>query len=255
MKLALQLLYYKLLNLSPRGNHMISPLQKQTAQAIINMFETGTIHGNYSQVTLLYGDSGGISYGRSQATLNSGNLYKLIKQYCATQQTKYGHQLSQYLNQLKQKDQTLNHNTSFKHYLEQAGNDPIMQMVQDQFFDTQFWQPALNKANQLSITTALGITIIYDSKIHGSLNRMINRTNHTYGRCSEKGEKNWIKTYVEIRYHWLSTHSNKILRKTTYRMETFRELIHGNNWDLDLPIIVRGTNIDEETIYNQLAIH
>ena len=45
----------------------ITDLQKKTAQAIVNIFETGQVHGDYGKVTLLSGDSGHLTYGRSHA--------------------------------------------------------------------------------------------------------------------------------------------------------------------------------------------
>jgi chitosanase len=57
-------------------------LQKATAQAIVNVFETGRVLGNYGAVTVLKGDSGHLTYGRSQTTLGSGNLYTLLVSYC-----------------------------------------------------------------------------------------------------------------------------------------------------------------------------
>jgi chitosanase len=61
---------------------MLNQLQKRAAQAIVNIFETGRVLGDYSRVTLLPGDTGHLSYGRSQATLGSGNLFSLINAYC-----------------------------------------------------------------------------------------------------------------------------------------------------------------------------
>ena len=60
----------------------MNDLQKRTAQAIVNIFETGRVAGDYGAVTLLPGDAGHLTYGRSQTTLGSGNLFLLIKAYC-----------------------------------------------------------------------------------------------------------------------------------------------------------------------------
>ena len=57
----------------------MTSLQKKTAKAIVNIFETSRVLGNYAQVTLMLGDSGHLIYGRSQTTLGSGNLHLLIK--------------------------------------------------------------------------------------------------------------------------------------------------------------------------------
>ncbi|MCI0508166.1 MAG: hypothetical protein L0Z73_18980 [Gammaproteobacteria bacterium] len=69
---------------------MVTQLQKLTAQAIVNIFETGKVRGDYGKVTLLRGDPGHLTYGRSQTTLASGNLYLLIKDYCGQAEASYG---------------------------------------------------------------------------------------------------------------------------------------------------------------------
>ena len=73
---------------------MITELQKKVAQSIVNIFETGRPRGDYGQVTLLSGDSGHLTYGRSQTTLASGNLYLLIKAYCEAADAKFATMLS-----------------------------------------------------------------------------------------------------------------------------------------------------------------
>ena len=61
---------------------MLTSLQKKTVQAIVNIFETGRPYGDYGAVTVLKGDTGHLTYGRSQTTLGSGNLALLIHAYC-----------------------------------------------------------------------------------------------------------------------------------------------------------------------------
>ena len=53
---------------------MLTATQKKTAEALVNIFETGEALGDYSQVTLIAGDTGHLTFGRSQTTLGSGNL-------------------------------------------------------------------------------------------------------------------------------------------------------------------------------------
>ncbi len=43
---------------------MLTPLQKQTAQAIVNLFETSSARGDYGAVTVIAGDTGHLSFGR-----------------------------------------------------------------------------------------------------------------------------------------------------------------------------------------------
>ena len=60
---------------------MLTDLQKKTAQAIVQIFETSRVLGNYGQVTLLRGDTGHLTYGKAQTTLGSGNLALLAGQW------------------------------------------------------------------------------------------------------------------------------------------------------------------------------
>lgn len=67
----------------------LTNVQKNTCVAIINIFETGEIGGDYSNVTSVEGDPGGLTYGKSQTTLMSGNLHALIESYCFTPGAKF----------------------------------------------------------------------------------------------------------------------------------------------------------------------
>jgi chitosanase len=224
---------------------MLNELQKQTARAIINIFETGHIVGDYGQVTLLANDSGHLTYGRSQTTLASGNLYLLIKAYCEQPGTQYGQILSDYLPALKVRDFALDHNTSFKNWLKKAGLDPIMHDVQDDFFDRIYWQPAINSATALGVGSALGITVVYDSHIHGAWPRMRDRTIDHYGKPVASSEKEWVRHYINTRRDWLANHPNRLLRRTVYRMDSFLRLLQQGQWQLALPLTVRGLHITE----------
>src|SRR5262245_65525488 len=85
----------------------ITELQKKTAQAIVNIFETSHIRGDYGMVTLLAGDSGHLTYGRSQTTLAGGNLFLLIRAYCQAPEAHFADALQPYLERLSARDLTL----------------------------------------------------------------------------------------------------------------------------------------------------
>ncbi|WP_455222676.1 peptidoglycan-binding protein [Kaarinaea lacus] len=227
---------------------MLADLQKRTIKAIVNIFETGRVKGDYGKVTLLRGDSGHLTYGRSQTTLASGNLYLLIKDYCSEEGADLADELSTYLGRLEQRDLTLDHDQGFRALLNEAGDDPVMQEVQDSFFDRVYWEPCLKSAEYIGAQLPLGVGVIYDSRIHGSWYRMREITNAEFGKLEDIGEKNWISRYVETRRDWLINHSNQLLRRTVYRMDNFQQLIQSDNWDLVLPITVHGVRIDESML-------
>lgn len=232
---------------------MLTDLQKKTVQAIVNIFETGKVLGEYSNVTSHSQDPGGLTYGRSQTTLNSGNLHLLIKDYCNAVNAQFAAQLNSYLPRLKNKDQGLNHDQNLHNILRQAGKDPVMQSVQDTFFDRIYWNPSVNSANNQGIQTALGVAVVYDSVIHGSWAKMRERTSEKFGTVANIGEQTWIKHYISVRRDWLASSTNSLLQKTVYRMDALQEIINSQNWDLVLPLTVRGLIINDETLNERFS--
>jgi chitosanase len=223
-------------------------LQKATAEAIVNIFETGRVLGNYGNVTLLAGDTGHLTYGRSQTTLASGNLFLLIKAYVAAAGAQYADSFRPFMGRLQLKDLSLDNDTAFKDLLHQAGSDPGMHQVQNAFFDRVYWTPALTSAIRLGITSALGCCVVYDSFIQGSWGMMRDRTNAQFGASLKLGENAWIGQYVSVRQQWLAENTNLLLRKTIYRMVELGNLISANQWNLNLPIVVRGVTIDSSAL-------
>ncbi|WP_008310493.1 C39 family peptidase [Leptolyngbya sp. PCC 6406] len=226
-------------------------LSKRASQAIVNVFETGNALGDYSSVVCHRHDLGGLTYGRSQTTINSGNLYLLVKAYCEADGAAFADELLPYLEKLAKKSATLKCDSGSSDLreitviLRKAGTDPVMRSTQDNFFDRAYWTPAVNAARNIGIQTALGKAVVYDSFIHGSWGAMRDRTNQSHGTVSQIGEKAWVQAYIKTRRHWLGNHSNPLLRNTVYRMDAFNQLIQVSNWDLVLPFSVRGCRIDQ----------
>src|ERR1700685_3303943 len=113
----------------------MNELQQATARAIVNVFETGRVLGKYAAIAVLRGDSGHLSYGRSQAALGSGVLYDLLDAYCQTPAATCAEALRTYLPRVKNRDFTLDGDKSFRALLTKAATeDPLMRLTQDQFF-------------------------------------------------------------------------------------------------------------------------
>ncbi len=225
----------------------LTDLQKRTAQAIVNIFETGRALGDYGQVTLLAGDSGQLTYGRSQTTLASGNLYLLIKDYCAAAGAALAGALSPYLPRLESCDPALNTDTAFRGLLHGAGDDPVMQACQDAFFDRIYWAPAVSYASALDLDLGLSVAVVYDSMVHGSWKAMRDRTLAAHPMPGTD-QKTWVAAYVATRRAWLAGNSNTLLRKCVYRMDAFDALIAAGAWDLPLPLTVRGVQLSPDVL-------
>jgi chitosanase len=227
---------------------LITELQKRTAHAIVNIFETGKPHGEYGQVTLLPGDTGHLTYGRSQTTLASGNLHLLIKAYVEVPSAGLGGTFHPFLERLAQRDLTLDHDARFRAMLRDAGEDPVMREVQDAFFDRVYWGPSQSAGQSIGMNTALGISVVYDSWIHGSWRLVRDRVFGLIGTPRDAGEKPWVQRYVEERRNWLVTHANTLLHRTVYRMDAFGQLIADKNWTLKLPLRLRGVELTEDLL-------
>ena len=232
----------------------MTSLQKKTAKAIVNIFETSRVLGNYSSVTLLAGDSGHLTYGRSQTTLGSGNLHLLIKAYTQAPEAAFAAHLAPFLGRLEARDFSLDHDMAFRLLLQDAGGDPVMRAVQDEFFDRVYWVPAEMDAAALGIATALGGGVVYDSVVHGSWRFIRDRTHDRHGDVPSLGEKKWVEAYVGERDSWLRNHANPLLRRTVYRMEEFVKLITDKKWALPLPLKVRGLSITKEALADETGL-
>ena len=226
----------------------ITELQKKAAQAVVNIFETGAAIGDYGKVTLLPGDTGHLTYGRAQTTLASGNLYLLIKRYVQATGAAFSRHLETYLPQLDDLDVSLDFDAKFKDLLHSAGDDPVMHTVQDRFFDDAYWAPSQSAAGTLGLSLPLSLAVIYDSHIHGSWRFIKDRTLDRQGTPEDMGEKAWIKAYVTQRRDWLAGHSNSLLQRTVYRMDTLLALMEADNWALALPFVARGVRVDAEAL-------
>lgn len=231
----------------PASPGTLTATQAQAAKAIVNLFETGEVLGHYGAVTVLQGDTGHLTYGRSQTTLGSGNLHVLIERYCAGEGARFARRLETWLPALKRRDVQLDADAKLHNVLRACADDAVMRDTQDAFFDETYWEPAVRAARKLGAKTPLGIAIVYDSWVHGSWAPMRERTD-ARGPLSQVGERAWMARYVQTRRAWLASHPNSLLRKTVYRMDAFQRLIDQDLWALPLPLVVRDREISLATL-------
>jgi Glycosyl hydrolase family 46 len=161
--------------------------QEQTAKAIVNIFETGRVRADYANVTLIPGDSGQLTYGRTQTTLASGGLHELIRAYTSAPGAVFRSDLEPFLGALEARDPALNDNLYFRNLLSAAADDPVMRRTQDDFFDRTKWRPANQAAARDGIVSALGTAVVYDSVVHGSWQTLRARANTVAGVASAPG--------------------------------------------------------------------
>jgi chitosanase len=227
---------------------VITDLQKRTCQAIINIFETSRALGDYASTVFHPQDPGQLTYGRSQTTLASGNLFLLIKSYCAASGAQFADELRPFLPPLAERNSALNTDMTLRNLLRAAGADPVMHDVQDAFFDRVYWEPAVRSTTSLGLSTALGTATVYDSTVHGSWPRIRDQTIASAGSVSTLGEHAWVGAYIATRRNWLATQPNTLLQRTVYRTDALQALVNAGAWELPLPFNVRGVRLDADLL-------
>jgi chitosanase len=223
----------------------LTPQQKKICEQIINVFESGSLQGDYSAISIYRDGPHGmrqVTYGRSQTT-EYGNLETLVQMY-VDRNGLYSAQLKPYIDKIGVVP--LADDVGFKKWLREAAKkDPVMREVQDDFFDQRYFQKAMKWASSQGFTLPLSALVIYDSFIHsGTILDFLRKRFPESPPVKNGNEKVWIKQYVDAREAWLSTHPNKILQKTVYRTQCFKQEIARDNWDLSkLPIIANGISV------------
>lgn len=219
--------------------------QARTIQAIVNLFETGQVLGDYGQVTVIAGDTGHLTFGRSQTTLGSGGLQGLLDRYCANAGARFGKRLGPWLPAVEARDTSLDRDVRLHNVLRASADDPVMRDTQDAFFGERYFDPAMLTAERAGIQEPLGRAVVYDSFVHGSWDRI---RALVAGTPQSRGERTWVADYVAARRNWLATHTRADVRATVYRMDALGRLIELGMWGLELPLVVRGAEISSVSL-------
>ena len=227
--------------------------QKHVIDCVLAIFETGKIPtaASYSTCTILK-DGAGISYGKHQCTDKSGSLDLVVKKYIELGGAQAS-ALQPFLPYLAANKSTAEkpggpytaETQSLINILKTAGQDPIMHQAQDHVFDQNYFMPAVNHAKDAGLTTALGLLVMYDTCIHSGPGRVGTHRAAFPEKSPKNGgdERAWVRAYVGARKAWLLGNSNPLVQRTVYRMEAFEKLMADGNWDLVVPVAVRGVKI------------
>lgn len=215
--------------------------QKRVIIQVVNVAETGSVTGNYSQVTIVDDDpkhpGKEISYGRSQVT-EWGRLKDLLELYCKSD-GKFKYNFLQYLPQVGVS--SLARDKYFISLLKEAGKDSVMQKCQDELFEKNYFIPAKEWAESFGFVLPLSMLVIYDSYIQsGSILNFLRKRFKESPPSKGGNEKIWTQHYLEARHDWLEHHSQRILQKSSYRTACYLAQINLGNWDLSSDICMNG---------------
>lgn len=223
---------------------------KAKAQALVSVFETGKVGGDYSAIALLP-DGAGVSYGKHQATDAGGNLDQILLRY-ADLGGMHSAELSTYLDRLEENataqfsslDEAPPWVVGLVELLKKAGRDPTMQEAQRQIFDEQYWQPCKAHCESMELELPLSWAVVYDTCIHSGPAGVANIRRKFSSVPPSRGglERDWTTDYVRARRNWLASYGPEghIVRRTVVRMDVFLSLIDQYNWELDTPIVLKS---------------
>jgi chitosanase len=235
----------------------LSSNQKERIVQAINVFETGSIDGEYDNISI-YADginnSRQVTYGRSQTT-EQGNLKDLLKAYIENN-GRFSEDFKPYLPKFGVTP--LANDTDFHNLLKKAAQeDETMRTTQDAFFDKHYFQKAVQFAKDNGFSYPLSMLVIYDSYIHsgGILQFLRNRFPES-PPVRGGDEKAWVKAYTDTRHDWLISKGG-ILAQTIYRTQCFKMLMIAGDWTLANPISANGSmtrGLDDEPAFEAVKL-
>jgi chitosanase len=222
---------------------MIDADEKKNIKQIINVAEMGVKNIRYGDI-YVYADGPGDA---RQLTLSagfteSGNLKTVVERYAKAGGT-YSDEFKRYVGRIGKTPYLVNDKYLIQLF-KKAGNDPVMQKVQEEVLEEKYYKPALKFFEDNGFTSELALLVIYDSFIHSG--SVLDFLRSRFGERTPKNggdEKAWVTAYTKVRHDWLKNHSRKILRNTTYRTQAYLNYIKANNWDLSQKEIMNGVVI------------
>jgi len=228
-------LWHPLFLMNNNSTMILSDAQKCICEQIVIRFESELAGRRYGTVTTT--DDGPlrvwqISYGRARSA-EYGNLEELLTMYVNSNGL-YSSAIKEFLGGLGAVP--LANNATFIRLLQDAGaNDPLMQKVQDQFFNWQYFKPAMRWMDANGFVLPLSALIIYDSFVQSdTVFKFLRKRIQEKMPCKGGNEKRWITQFVESRYNWLINYGSDHLQNDIYRTTFFRHEIARKNWMLKL---------------------
>jgi len=232
-------------------------LWRSTIWAITSVFESGRPEGN--PAAYQNSDAGIISYGKHQATLQSGTLQRVIDAYLLRSDSATSLAIQQeYAARIAAGDASLRNDQRLRELLIAAASEQAMEDAQDDVFEQRFYQPAITQARLHNLGSPLALACLYDTQIQGGLFTLLPQTKDQLGGIvADTGsggpinEQTFIATFLDLREARLfrladdadvrgSHVQAQALRTSTFRVEEYRKLLQANNLALEGELNIRG---------------
>jgi chitosanase len=203
---------------------------------VLTVAEQGVQTIPYGKVEVMADGPG----GKRQITLSIGftqfgsNLSKVMRAYADHPNAKYADEICPYIARLK--DSGTANDSKLKDLLRRAGDeDPVMGKIQEDKFTELYLGPAMKWAGVEGFIEPFSCLIICDSFLHsGSILSSIRSRFAELTPAHGGDEKRWITDYLNARDDWLKSHSNPLVRTSSYRTKYYKELLALEDWQLDM---------------------
>lgn len=210
---------------------------KKKIISIVNCFEMGTPHIQYDQITILNDGPNKVKqFTGSFGVTEAYNLKPLIELYIQ-KEGKFSQEFKRYLPNMGKKFVLADDKSFHALWKKSAKEDALMREAQDEIYERIYFVPAEKWSETAKFVEPLSYLVIFDSILQsGSI--LTSLRNKFPEKLPNNGgdEKAWIKSYVTVRNSWLSNHSNKAVRNSSYRTRDLLRIINNNDWDLEKPV-------------------
>jgi chitosanase len=218
---------------------------KKKIISIVNCFEMGTSHIQYDQITILNDGPNKVKqFTGSFGVTEAYNLKTLIELYIQ-KKGKFSKEFEKYLPNMGKKFILADDKSFHTLWKKAAREDVLMREAQDETYENIYYKPAEQWSIDAEFIYPLSYLIVFDSMLQsGSIMKFLRNKFPEKLPSNGGDEKAWIKAYLTVRNDWLSNHSNKAVRNSSYRTRDLLRIIHDNDWYLEKPVKANDIIVD-----------
>ncbi len=227
---------------------LTDPRTKLRAARIISTFENSTTDIQYDYAENI-ADGRGITAGRAGFTSGTGDLYQVVQRYA---QQRPASALAAFLPALKSvngSDSTAGLDGFPAAWQQTSQTDPLLNQIQDQVADELYFQPAMIRAQQAGVTSALGQLIFWDTIVqHGEgeptedpdgLPAITNEVVAEHGTVAGN-EAAWLADFLSVRRAHLldpaDASTRAAWRDSVSRVDALQSILDTGNLELRPPL-------------------
>ncbi|CAN1722608.1 chitosanase [Hyphomicrobium sp. 1Nfss2.1] len=230
--------------------HLSDPGLARRIKEISNVFEVGRPEPDYAYVEDL-GDGRGYTVTQYGFCTYNSEVTQVIERYAAKHPST---PLKRFLPELPPQKWTDQELDDFPHvWRREIRSSPLLGEACDKEADFLYFDPAVESAAAVGVTSPVGIAIFYDTLLqHGaatdpdSLPSILKRTLEKYGDVGDTSEPQFLRAFLKVRRSVLENASNhetrQVWRQSARRVDALLGLLDANP-NLVPPITVANADV------------